>query len=180
MKFWLLISVLSVTGCCGSGKDYNGPPEVGAVGTSTDGSSYVGWVRTYLFGCYEVHEGGDSSYVLVSATGAQTAIDRPPALLAKDCSDQPSELGTCVPATMTDPIRSNFSYLLEGNDHVVAASDVISRMTADGTTLWSVAGCHASEPIRGTTLLVACYSHVELLDVDTGVAIWSVQAPDNL
>lgn len=180
MRSSLWMVLLAVTGCCGGGESPNGPPEAGQVGTSTDGASFVEWGQSYLWGCYEAHVGVNLAYILVSASGEQRSIDRAPPLLAADCSDQPVELGTCVSATMTAPHVSTFSYLLEGNDQVVAAAGSVSRITPNGTTLWSVAGCHAGEAIRGTTLVLSCGRSAEMIDVDTGLAIWTVQAPDRL
>jgi hypothetical protein len=180
----LLAALLLLAGCntCSP----LGMPEPGRLGTTADGDSVIGWFQENLCGEYTSSTG---AFIDVSATGQQRSLEQQPPLLAADCSDQPGALGACVPAdesgTADQPL---WTYVLDGGDQILATTNGLSRVSTSGMTEWKADGtCMPSEPIRGTTLLTAtCLVDrmivfgAELLDVDSGQPIWTVQAPDHL
>lgn len=164
-------------------------PWVAGLGTTTSGEIFVAFDQTWKGGDQDYY--ARHSYVLVQADGEQVPTRSIPPLLALNCSDQPATLGNCVPFSWvwSDAKKyriANFS--LPGGDHidihrVTPDTGTISRTSYDGLSRWtrdnvSVPG----DAIRGTSLLIATSSGwgVENLNINTGEAIWSIQAPDRL
>jgi hypothetical protein len=111
-------------------------------------------------------------------------VDRPslypPAVLAKDCSNQPATLGDCVVATMSDTNGfPSFFLFPDGSSLSISnaqnTSDYQITHTDKNGATWTYPGVVAS-PVRGDIVL-GSLADAFALDLATGTPLWVLTAP---
>lgn len=164
-------------------------PWVAGIGTTMSGEIFVAFDQSWKGSAQDYY--ARHSYVLVQADGEVRSTPSIPPLLALNCSDQPTALGECITYSWMWSAAKDYQigrFWLPGGDRIDfhkfnLTVGTISRIGYDGSVRWThdnISGL--GDAIRGTSLLTvpSLSGSVDNLNIDTGEAVWSVQAPDRL